>query len=59
MAVAELDLPRPITRVIQLPEDVDGEKAQIDIYTDTLAACMSEPNFEGITLWGLTDRFSW
>lgn len=43
----------------QLPEHVDGVKAQEEIYTDILGACLSEPAFDGVICWGFTDKYSW
>lgn len=43
----------------QFPSDVDAAEAQARIYGDVLSACLSEEAFDGITLWGFTDRHSW
>ncbi|CAM9860569.1 unnamed protein product, partial [Hapterophycus canaliculatus] len=43
----------------KLAEGVDALSAQASIYGDTLAACLSEEAFDGLTLWGFTDRHSW
>ena len=34
-------------------------KAQSQIYHDILAAALSEPAFDSIWLWGVTDKHSW
>merc|ERR1712083_686965 len=35
------------------------EKAQSQIYHDIIAAALSEPAFDGIWLWGFTDKHTW
>lgn len=47
------------TADLQLPSDIDAAEAQARIYGDVLSACLSEEAFDGITLWGFTDRHSW
>ena len=45
--------------ISQLPKGVDAQKAQADIYGDVLGACLPEKAFDGFTLWGFSDRYSW
>ena len=33
--------------------------AQIQVYRDILSAALSEPAFDGVWLWGFTDRHTW
>lgn len=44
---------------MQLREGVDADIAQACIYGDILGACLSEEAFDGFTLWGFTDLYSW
>lgn len=50
--ISEMDV-----RVSRLPSL--KEQAQCQIYHDILAAALSEPSFDGIWLWGFTDRHTW
>lgn len=59
--ISEMDV-----RVSKLPNNNDGsidvarrELAQKVIYQDILTAALSEPAFDGIWLWGFTDRHTW
>lgn len=52
--ISEMDV-----RYADLPAHADGVKAQEEIYSDILGACLSEPAFDGITFWGFTDKHSW
>lgn len=54
--ISEMDV-----RVSKLPNsDADFKNAaQTQIYRDILSAALSEPAFEGIWLWGFTDRHTW
>lgn len=45
-------------RVSKLPPELRGT-AQRQIYHDVLAAALTEPAFDGIWLWGFTDRHTW
>jgi endo-1,4-beta-xylanase len=51
--ISEMDV-----RVSQLPPNL-RQVAQRQIYHDILAAALTEPAFDGIWLWGFTDRHSW
>ena len=51
--ISEMDV-----RVSQLPSELRA-LAQRQIYHDILAAALSEPAFDGIWLWGFTDRHTW
>ena len=51
--ISEMDV-----RVSKLPEDL-RELAQRQIYHDIIAAALSEPAFDGVWLWGFTDRHTW
>jgi len=52
---SELDV-----RVSQLPGGGDvRQRAQRQIYRDLVAAALSEPAFDGVWLWGFTDRHTW
>ncbi|KAL3785538.1 hypothetical protein ACHAWO_013314 [Cyclotella atomus] len=57
--ISEMDV-----RVSKLPSsgsDATAMKiaAQTQIYRDILSAALSEPAFDGIWLWGFTDRHTW
>mmetsp|Transcript_52182 Transcript_52182/g.77921 ORF Transcript_52182/g.77921 Transcript_52182/m.77921 type:complete len:437 (-) Transcript_52182:60-1370(-) len=45
-------------RVSQLPANL-RQIAQRQVYRDVVAACLTEPCFDGIWLWGFTDRHTW
>lgn len=45
-------------RVSKLPAEL-RQPAQRQIYHDVLAAALTEPAFDGIWLWGFTDRHTW
>jgi endo-1,4-beta-xylanase len=45
-------------RVSKLPLSL-RQTAQRQIYHDVLAAALTEPAFDGIWLWGFTDRHTW
>ena len=51
--ISEMDV-----RVSKLPPNV-RQIAQRQIYHDIIAAALSEPAFDGIWLWGFTDRHTW
>lgn len=51
--ISEMDV-----RVSQLSPNI-RQIAQRQIYHDILAAALSEPAFDGIWLWGFTDRHTW
>lgn len=57
--ISEMDV-----RISKLPS-LDPESismkttAQTQIYRDILSAALSEPSFDGIWLWGFTDRHTW
>lgn len=57
--ISEMDV-----RISKLPgSDSDAmalkNTAQTQIYRDILSAALSEPAFDGIWLWGFTDRHTW
>ena len=53
--LSELDV-----RISKLPPDSDLRRsAQVAIYRDLVAAALAEPAFDGIWLWGFTDRHTW
>eukprot|EP00804_Cyclotella_cryptica_P007198 CCRYP_009728-RB/>CCRYP_009728-RB protein AED:0.30 eAED:0.30 QI:190/1/1/1/0.5/0.33/3/3035/476 len=54
--ISEMDV-----RVSKLPNaDLEiRNTAQTQIFRDILSAALSEPAFEGIWLWGFTDRHTW
>ena len=53
--ISEMDV-----RVSKLPANKDlRDLAQTTIYRDILTAALSEPSFDGIWLWGYTDRHTW
>ena len=53
--ISEMDV-----RCTKLPANKTiRELAQTQIYRDILAAALSEPAFDGIWLWGFTDRHTW
>lgn len=45
-------------RVSKLPSEL-RETAQRQIYHDVLSAALTEPAFDGVWLWGFTDRHTW
>ena len=51
--ISEMDV-----RVSKLPPNL-RQIAQRQIYHDIIAAALSEPSFDGIWLWGFTDRHTW
>ncbi len=51
--ISEMDV-----RVSQLPVHL-RQLAQRQIYHDIIAAALTEPAFDGIWLWGFTDRHTW
>jgi len=51
--ISELDV-----RVSKLPPNLQ-QLAQKQIYHDIIAAALTEPSFDGIWLWGFTDRHTW
>jgi len=51
--ISEMDV-----RVSQLPPTL-RQVAQKQIYHDIVAAALTEPAFDGIWLWGFTDRHTW
>ena len=55
--ISEMDV-----RVSKLPSSsssADRSAAQTQIYQDILSAALSEPSFDGIWLWGFSDRHTW
>ena len=53
--ISEMDV-----RVSKLPQnEALRSRAQTDIYRDILTAALSEPSFDGVWLWGFTDRHTW
>jgi endo-1,4-beta-xylanase len=42
-----------------LADDADALEDQRRVYRDTVAACLAAPACGGITVWGLTDGYSW
>jgi endo-1,4-beta-xylanase len=52
--ISEMDV-----RVSQLDNAEIRSKAQTQIFHDICAAALSEPAFDGIWLWGFTDRHTW
>lgn len=51
--ISELDV-----RVSQLPPNL-RQIAQRQIFHDIVAAALTEPAFDGVWLWGFTDRHTW
>jgi endo-1,4-beta-xylanase len=51
--ISEMDV-----RVSQLAPNL-RQIAQRQIYRDIIAAALTEPSFDGIWLWGFTDRHTW
>jgi endo-1,4-beta-xylanase len=51
--ISEMDV-----RVSKLPEEL-REVAQTQIYHDIIAAALTEPAFDGLWLWGFTDKHTW
>jgi len=51
--ISELDV-----RCSKLPLNVQNQ-AQSQIYHDIVAAALTEPAFDGIWLWGFTDKHTW
>ena len=51
--ISEMDV-----RVSKLPPNVQ-QIAQRQIYRDVIAAALCEPAFDGVWLWGFTDRHTW
>lgn len=51
--ISEMDV-----RVSKLPVNLQ-QIAQRQIYHDIISAALSEPAFDGIWLWGFTDRHTW
>jgi GH35 family endo-1,4-beta-xylanase len=51
--ISEMDV-----RVSQLPPNLRSS-AQRQIYHDIIAAALTEPAFDGVWLWGFTDRHTW
>jgi len=51
--ISEMDV-----RVSQLEPDL-REVAQKQIYHDIIAAALTEPAFDGVWLWGFTDKHTW
>ena len=41
------------------PTSAPAAQAQRDVYFQTLRACLLEPNFSGVTVWGVTDKHTW
>ena len=55
--ISEMDV-----RISKLPSSFDSQgkaAAQTQIYRDILTAALSEKAFDGIWLWGFTDRHTW
>ena len=57
--ISEMDV-----RISKLPtassaDDKLKSAAQTQIYQDILSAALSEPSFDGIWLWGVSDRHTW
>jgi endo-1,4-beta-xylanase len=52
--LSELDV-----RISKLPDSASKDDAQRQIYHDILVAALTEPAFDGIWLWGFTDRHTW
>ena len=52
--VSELDV-----RTSKLPENVDKDQAQYELYRDTVQVCYGEEAFSGVTFWGFTDKHTW
>jgi endo-1,4-beta-xylanase len=51
--ISEMDV-----RVSKLPPEV-RDVAQKQIYRDIIAAALTEPAFDGLWLWGFTDKHTW
>ena len=51
--ISEMDV-----RVSKLPPNL-RQPAQKQIYHDIIAAALTEPAFDGVWLWGFTDRHTW
>ena len=52
--ISEMDV-----RVSKLPVNEIKSRAQCEIYRDIISAALSEPAFDGIWLWGFTDKHTW
>ena len=44
---------------MQLPVDATKLATQATYYRNVLTACLAVPRCVGVTVWGLTDRYSW
>jgi endo-1,4-beta-xylanase len=55
-ATARLGLSFAIT---ELDVRDTGEARQAEVYGDAARACADAPNCTGVTVWGVTDRWSW
>ncbi|MEN3308269.1 MAG: endo,4-beta-xylanase [Micromonosporaceae bacterium] len=53
VAITELDV-----RMV-LPEDASKDATQTTFYTNVVRACMAIGRCAGITVWGVSDNFSW
>ncbi len=44
---------------VRLADGTDGLAAQATIYGNTMTACRAHPKCNAVTIWGVTDKFSW
>jgi endo-1,4-beta-xylanase len=44
---------------VRLADGSDGLAAQAAIYANTVTACRGRPRCKAVTVWGVTDKYSW
>jgi endo-1,4-beta-xylanase len=44
---------------VRVPAAATAYERQAKAYTDLLGVCLDAPNCTGVTLWGITDKYSW
>jgi endo-1,4-beta-xylanase len=44
---------------VRLADGTDGLAGQATIYANTLTACRAQPRCRALTVWGVTDKWSW
>ena len=44
---------------VRLPDGTDNLAAQAAIYANTMEACRAQPRCKAVTIWGISDKYSW
>jgi endo-1,4-beta-xylanase len=44
---------------VRLPDGTDNLAAQATAYANTMEACRAQPRCKAVTIWGISDKYSW